>query len=452
MIFPSFFPGNLSGTWTGGQVTIDQPITILRIAATAKTPTGSGCPGAVFRFTDGTKGQDLVLAPGAYWSDSGPIVMTFAAGATLQSILRTGSTCASNTGADANLLVEYKMTGAGDTDTCPGTLCGTFCENIRSDPSNCGACGIACGTGSACVNGACVGAPNGSSCAGGSNCQSGICSGGVCSACAAGQESCGGTCINTQTDSNNCGACGMVCPGGQTCLRLGACVSSLSPNGAACATGATCGSGNCSSGVCCNTACSGNSCQSCLQAVTGSPNGVCAPATAGTSCGGGSSCNGAGSCVNQCNDNLKDGSETDVDCGGNSACVKCAIGKKCQVNTDCGSSACNAITLTCAASQCADNQKDGVETDIDCGGGICGACALGFKCSFDNDCSSNACNAVSLTCVANQCADNRKDGTETDLDCGGPNSCARCSIGKICQVNTDCTSNNCNPVTNLCSN
>ena len=82
MVFPSFFPGNLSGTWTGGQVTIDQPITILRIAATAKTPTGAGCPSAVFRFTDGTKGQDLVLAPGAYWSDSGPIMMSFAAGAT----------------------------------------------------------------------------------------------------------------------------------------------------------------------------------------------------------------------------------------------------------------------------------------------------------------------------------------------------------------------------------
>ena len=138
MIFPSFFPGNLSGTWTGGQVTIDQPITILRIAATAKTPTGSACPAAVFRFTDGTKGQDLVLAPGAYWSDTGPIVMTFAAGATLQSILRTGSTCAANTGADANLLVEYKMTAAGDTDTCTGTLCGTYCETTTSDPANCG--------------------------------------------------------------------------------------------------------------------------------------------------------------------------------------------------------------------------------------------------------------------------------------------------------------------------
>jgi hypothetical protein len=158
MIFPAFFPGNLSGTWLGGQFILDQAITVLRIAATAKTPTAAGCPPAVFRFTDNaTGGQDLVLTPGQYWADSGPIVLTFAAGATLQASLRTGSTCASTTGADANLLVEYRMQATGDTDTCasPSALCGIFCTTPSSDPSNCGACGTVCTSGVPCTSGAC---------------------------------------------------------------------------------------------------------------------------------------------------------------------------------------------------------------------------------------------------------------------------------------------------------
>ena len=168
MIFPSFFPGSLSGTWLGGQFVLDQAITVLRIAATAKTPTSSACPAPVFRFTDGTKGQDLVLTPGQYWSDSGPIMLTFAAGATLQASLRTGSSCTSNAGADANLLVEYKMQATGDSDSCPGTLCGSFCTTPSSDPSNCGSCGNACASGQACVSGAC----NNTTCSSGHYCGS----------------------------------------------------------------------------------------------------------------------------------------------------------------------------------------------------------------------------------------------------------------------------------------
>jgi hypothetical protein len=160
MIFPIFFPGNLSGTWIGGQFVLDQAITVLRIAATAKTPTGTSCPAAVFRFTDGTKGQDLVLTPGQSWSDTGSIQLTFAAGATLQASLRTGSTCGANAaGADANLLVEYKVQAAGDSDTCPSPnkSCGTFCTNTALDPANCGSCGTTCTGGVACANGNCAG-------------------------------------------------------------------------------------------------------------------------------------------------------------------------------------------------------------------------------------------------------------------------------------------------------
>jgi len=41
------------------------------------------------------------------------------------------------------------------------------------------------------------------------------------------------------------------------------------------------------------------------------------------------------------------------------------------------------------------------------------------------------------------CTDNTQNGDETDKDCGGPTCTARCMTGQTCQLNTDCTSNNC---------
>jgi hypothetical protein len=89
----------------GNQFVIDQAITVLRIGVTLKTPIGANCPAAVFRFTDGTTGPDLVVSPGQSWIDTGVIQVPYAAGAKLRALLRTGSSCASNVGADANLLV-----------------------------------------------------------------------------------------------------------------------------------------------------------------------------------------------------------------------------------------------------------------------------------------------------------------------------------------------------------
>jgi hypothetical protein len=126
------------------------------------------------------------------------------------------------------------------------------------------------------------------------------------------------------------------------------------------------------------------------------------------------------------------------------------LGQKCQVDPDCSSNACDAVSLTCVSSQCSDHRADGTETDTDCGGGVCPSCATGLKCSIDSDCASNACDAVSLTCVASQCADRRVDGTETDVDCGGA-TCTQCSVGKKCLVNFDCQAGHtCNTGTKTC--
>ena len=43
------------------------------------------------------------------------------------------------------------------------------------------------------------------------------------------------------------------------------------------------------------------------------------------------------------------------------------------------------------AASCTDGAKNGAETDVDCGGGTCGACAIGKKCSLARDCTTNDC-------------------------------------------------------------
>jgi hypothetical protein len=61
-----------------------------------------------------------------------------------------------------------------------------------------------------------------------------------------------------------------------------------------------------------------------------------ARAATGTPCGIGGACDGRGSCVTvSCTDGLKDGAETDVDCGGVGDCARCAPGRGCQADGDC---------------------------------------------------------------------------------------------------------------------
>ncbi len=72
--------------------------------------------------------------------------------------------------------------------------------------------------------------------------------------------------------------------------------------------------------------------------------------------------------VDQCHDRVRDGDETDVDCGG-SCPLACAGGLACRAPADCQSRTCNGGG--CAAPSCTDGVCDGFETGIDCGG-ICG--------------------------------------------------------------------------------
>ena len=139
-----------------------------------------------------------------------------------------------------------------------------------------------------------------------------------------------------------------------------------------------------------------------------------------------------------CSNSVKDNNETDIDCGG--TCPTCEAGKSCTDHIDCESGFCGA-NFKCAIASCADNVKNRDETDVDCGG-TCGKCELEKVCKNDNDCKSNKCDVSMRICVgANSCSNDRLDPGETDIDCGG--TCGKCELGKVCDLDEDCTSNNC---------
>lgn len=103
----------------------------------------------------------------------------------------------------------------------------------------------------------------------------------------------------------------------------------------------------------------------------------------------------------------------------------------------------DAITAT-PQTTCRDRVRDGDETDIDCGGG-CQRCAGGRSCSIAADCQSNRC--VAGSCVFPTCTDGVRDGLESDIDCGG--ICPACTTGQACAADRDCTSGSCSNTASL---
>lgn len=137
-----------------------------------------------------------------------------------------------------------------------------------------------------------------------------------------------------------------------------------------------------------------------------------------------------GQCSPQCIDGIQNAPETDIDCGG-AICGECALGRKCNIGADCLSAVCAAGV--CSDPSCTDGITDGNETDVDCGGG-CGKCAVGKGCSGAGDCATGVC--TGSRCAAPSCTDKVKNGPETDVDCGG--GCAPCALGGVCTANSDC--------------
>jgi hypothetical protein len=119
-------------------------------------------------------------------------------------------------------------------------------------------------------------------------------------------------------------------------------------------------------------------------------------------------------------------------------------GSQCTAGSDCRSGRCQSglcgASLASANSSPTDGVKNGDESDVDCGGSRAPQCDDGKRCGVGNDCLDGVCKGG--TCAPPAPDDGVKNGDETDVDCGGA-SAPKCAVGKGCGVHGDCDSDAC---------
>ena len=210
----------------------------------------------------------------------------------------------------------------------------------------------------------------------------------------------------------------------------------------------------------CPTKCTGSGCTKPEECASGKcDNGMCG-APAGKPCGVGATpptcddgqpceldkdcksgfCDGAKCAMPAAGshtDGMKNAGETGIDCGGSvKATQPCPNGQMCVDSLDC--------VGTCTGGICGpigpmDGKKNGMETDVDCGGPTAPKCVDGKTCAADTDCATGFCPDGTKKCTSPTYSDGVKNGTETDVDCGGAGMGFKaCAQGKVCKVDTDC--------------
>ncbi|APR80893.1 Tryptophan synthase alpha chain [Minicystis rosea] len=246
----------------------------------------------------------------------------------------------------------------------PGlTSCNGSCFDLMYDWLNCGACSNQCPLGTGCLFGVCTVA---SSCADAikNGAETDVDCGGPCPACAVGNAcQVGADCISGLCLNNICAPLGCQtpsdCPGADTECHMrtctaGTCGFAFAPAGTAVSTQTP---GDCHVDMCDGSGSIlatidysdvpdyGNEC-TIGMCTFGFPMQV--PAAAGTACFlGFGACDGTGNCISFCMDGMKNGAETDVDCGG-ASCSPCGDGKACMINADCVSGLCDTVTHVCS--------------------------------------------------------------------------------------------------------
>ncbi|HEY1958873.1 MAG TPA: hypothetical protein VGH28_24845 [Polyangiaceae bacterium] len=213
---------------------------------------------------------------------------------------------------------------------------------------------------------------------------------------------CGDTCVDTQSNFQNCGSCGNACPNDQVCSH-GACA-------------VVCGGGTARCGNdCVDLNSDVNNCGSCAKPC---PSGnVCSKGTCAVTCQPG---------LTDCNGDCVDVNQNDDNCGAcGSACgggQVCSAGK-CIATCQSGFKSCTVGDA--GATQCVDTQLD----NANCGN--CNApCPGGEVCS--NGTCGLTCNGGTSKC-SNACVDESIDPG----NCGacGSTCAGNCSSGHCCAAN-----------------
>ena len=254
-----------------------------------------------------------------------------------------------------------------------------------------------------------------------------------------------GVCIDEPTPCDAQTDCAMPATCQTVRCSLDLCIFEPAANGTAC-TG-----GSCQAGICAPPP---DTCTNALQDNDESDidcGGVmCSPCAIGKKCVVPNDCVVGASCqsgicatIPICENAAHDGDETDVDCGG-TVCAPCDPGKMCAIDRDC------TMGNTCQGGVCAttpiceNKVKDGDESDVDCGGITCARCADGQMCGSSVDCMAGSTCQGGVCMFFDHCSSGVIDGDETDVDCGGA-TCPACVIGGDCTDNGDCSTGFCEP-------
>ncbi|MDD1653126.1 MAG: hypothetical protein LUQ64_01130, partial [Methanomicrobiales archaeon] len=230
--------------------------------------------------------------------------------------------------------------------------------------------------------------------------------------CPEGQTTCGSSCVNLDTDSNNCGTCGVQCGTGQGCQN-GQCVSG-------CGAGTT----NCN-GQCVNLNSDTSSCGQCGYGCPSITNGypTCSQGTCTAACYGGYA-NCDGSLSNGCEVFPLSDSSNCGSCG-----VRCGSGQKCADGRCVTENLCGEGATECSG-RCVILSADATN---------CGQC--GYSCpSVANGwpvCRQGTCAASCNTGFAD-CDGNFANGCETNILTDRAN-CGRCNA--LCMVEFPCCAN-----------
>jgi hypothetical protein len=251
------------------------------------------------------------------------------------------------------------------------------CEvDTQSDVANCGGCGTACAaranSAATCAAGRCV------------------------YACAPGFADCDGDAANgcevdTRASTSHCGACGRRCdPANATAsCAMGVCgVASCATNFADC-------DGNATNGCEVDTRSSAAHCGACGAACVDRPNSLqgCVASRCVLACLAGFA---------DCDDNAANGCEVNT----RTSATSCgACGNACPSGICAGS--------VCQPPRCDDGLRNGAESDVDCGG-TCAPCARCRACVMDRDCADGACGAQ------RRCTVRRELSINWVTNCRGP--------------------------------
>ena len=237
--------------------------------------------------------------------------------------------------------------------------------------------------------------------------------------CQSNEIECVGVCANVQTDSENCGKCGSVCPSGQACVK-GACGVECPSGDALCTTGDGGRVGKCVNTKTDNTNCGacGKTCKQGEICFGGGCTGTCGGAQQGqTTC---VADGGSPYCANLKNDN--------ANCG--------ACGKTCAADLLCVSGACKA-SCTPAQPKCGGDGGAPYCANLTTDNANCGGC--GATCGVLEACEAGVCTS--------QCSESQ---SLCVTDGGAPfcaallSDTANCgACGKVCPPGYPCSSGQC---------